>query len=227
MKTCEKCKLSISGSFTKCPLCQNTLTKPAEGQRRDETDIDVFPFVPFVSQKHGLLFRIVQLCSAVAVIVSALVNYLLPQSGFWSLFVAAGVACLWLSIIISIRKRNNILKNLSYQVTAASVVSVLWDLFTGWHGWSVDYVIPIAFVTGMLAIAILARILKMKTENYIIYSLLLILYGIIPIAFVASGLSTIVYPALICVACSLVLLAVLLIFEGKNMAEELYRRLHL
>jgi MFS superfamily sulfate permease-like transporter len=103
----------------------------------------------------------------------------------------------------------------------------LWDVFTGWHGWSVDYVIPIAFASVMTATAILARILKMPTETYMVYSVLLILYGIIPAIFVLSGLSTIIYPSLICVAGSLLSLAALLIFESRNMIEELKRRLHL
>ncbi|MDR1891397.1 MAG: DUF6320 domain-containing protein, partial [Oscillospiraceae bacterium] len=147
--------------------------------------------------------------------------------GFWSLFVVAGVACLWLSLIFAIRKRHNILKNLTYQVTIVSILSVLWDIFTGWHGWSVDFVIPIAFVSAMSATAILARILKMRAGTFIIYSFLLIIYGIVPAVFVLSGLCAVVYPSLTCAAYSLLSLSALLIFEGKNMAEELKRRLHL
>jgi hypothetical protein len=221
MKTCEKCAVSVSGGFGKCPLCQNTLI----GEEQNE--YETFPFIPLVINKHSLLFRLLLLCSALAVIISFTVNWMLPQSGFWSLFVVAGVACLWVSLLTAIRKRHNILKNLSYQVTIISILSVLWDVFTGWHGWSVDYVVPIAFTSVMTATAILARILKMQTETYMVYSVLLIVYGIIPAIFVLSGLSAIIYPSLICVAGSLLSLAALLIFEGRNMIEELKRRLHL
>jgi len=221
MKTCEKCAVSVSGGFIKCPLCQNALI--GENQNEYET----FPFVPLVRHKHGLLFRLLLLCSAAIVIASFIINWMLPRSGLWSLFIIAGVACTWLGIIIAIRKRHNILKNLTYQVTIVSILSVLWDICTGWYCWSVNFVIPIAFVCAMSVTAILARILKMQTETYIIYSFLLIIYGIIPAIFVMSGLSTIIYAPLICVACSLFLFAALLIFEGKNMIEELKRRLHL
>ena len=74
---------------------------------------------------------------------------------------------------------------------------------------------------------ILARVIKMQTGTYIIYSVLLILYGIIPAVFLFNGLCAVVYPSLICAACSLVSLATLLIFEGRNMTAELKRRLHL
>ena len=223
MKFCEKCGVSVSGGFEKCPLCQNTLTQKDQPGNEYET----FPFVPFALRKHNLLFRLLLLCSAALVIFSFTVNWMFPESGFWSLFVIAGVVCVWLALAVAIRKRNNTLKNLSYQVTIVSIFSVFWDIFTGWRGWSVDFVIPIAFVTAMSVTAIISRILKMETENYIIYSFLLMIYGILPAVFVLSGFVGIVYPSLICVACSLFSFAALMIFEGQNMIEELKRRLHL
>jgi hypothetical protein len=232
MKTCEKCAVSVTGGFVKCPLCQNTLTGQREGEDRKEggenrSGAETFPFIPLARQEHSLLFRALQLCSVAVVIAALTINGMLPRSGFWSLFVVAGVACVWLSLAIAIRKRHNILKNVSYQVTVIGILSVLWDVFTGWHGWSVDFVIPIAFMSAMLATAILARILTLQAGSYIIYLFLLILYGIVPAFFVLSGLSIVVFPSLLCVAGSLFSLAALLIFEGRNMIEELKRRLHL
>lgn len=213
--------VTVTGDFDKCPLCQNTLT--GETQPGNET----FPYIPVVKYEHGKLNRMLQLCSALVVITSLSVNWMLPKSGFWSLFVLAGVACLWLSVGISIRKRHNILKNMSYQVTAVGILSVLWDVFTGWRGWSVNFVIPITFVSAMLTTAILARVLKMQVNAYIIYLCLLILYGIIPTVFILCGWVNVVYPSLICVAGSLFSLAALFIFQGRNMIEELKRRMHL
>lgn len=221
MKVCEKCAVTVSGDFEKCPLCQNTLT--GDSPHGDE----VFPFVPIVKYEHSLLYRLIQLYSAAVVVASFTINWMLPKSGFWSLFVIAGVACVWLSVSIAVRKRHNILKNMMYQVTIISILSVLWDFSTHWHGWSIDFVIPIAFVSVMSATSILARVLKMQAGSYIIYLVLLILYGVIPAAFVLNGWSRIVYPSLICVAASLFSLASLFIFEGASMTEELKRRLHL
>ena len=220
MKICEKCVVSVNGNFEKCPLCQHRLI--GEGQSEN-----VFPFIPLMKHKHSFLYKMVQLCSAMAVIIAVFVNLMLPQSGFWSLFVIAGVACMWISLIIAVRKRHNILKNLAYQVNIVSALSILWDVFTGWYGWSIDFVVPIAFASVMAATTILARVLKMQANDYMVYMCLLIFYGIIPAIFIGVGLSTIIYPSLICVAASLLSLAALLIFEGSNMMAELKRRLHL
>lgn len=221
LKTCKKCAVAVSGNNEKCPLCQNMLS--GDGQN----DNEVFPFVPIVRYEHGLLFRLLQLCSAAIVIVAFTVNWMIPENGFWSLFVIAGVGCLWLSLTIAIRKRNNVLKNLTYQVTIVSILSVLWDIFTGWHGWSIDFVIPITFAAAMSVTTILSRILKLQTETYMIYLVLLILYGIIPAVFILTGFSQNIYPSVVCVAGSLFSFAALLIFEGRNMIEELKRRMHL
>ena len=220
MRICEKCLVSVKGNFAKCPLCQYILV--GEGQSEN-----VFPFIPLMKHKHSFLYKMVQLCSAAAVIAAVIVNLMLPQRGFWSLFVIAGVVCMWISLIIAVRKRHNILKNLAYQVNIISALSILWDVFTGWYGWSVDFVIPIAFASVIAATTILARVLKMQASDYMIYMCLLILYGIIPAVFIGIGLSTVIFPSLICVAASLLSLAALLIFEGRNMMSELRRRLHL
>lgn len=221
MKSCKKCAVTVAGNHEQCPLCRNTLV--GEGDAANET----FPFVPIVKYEHSLLYRLLQLGSAAAVISALAVNRMLPRHGFWSLFVVAGVACLWIMLSIAVRKRHHILKNVSYQVTIISILSVLWDVFTGWHGWSIDFVIPIAFVAAMCATTILARILKMHAEEYIIYLSLLILYGIIPIVFLLFDWNKIVLPSLICVAVSAFSLAALFILDGGNMVEELKRRMHL
>lgn len=220
MKECKKCMVTVSGNFEKCPLCQNKLH--GEGENGE-----VFPRIPIARYEHGLFLKILMLCSVTAAIVTAAVNLMLPESGFWSLFVIAGIACAWLSLTVAVRKRHNILKNITYQATIVSILSVFWDVFTGWRGWSVDFVIPVAFICAMSVTPVLARILKMPTGSYIIYLFLLIVYGIIPAAFVFSGLCNFIYPSMACVVISLISFAALLIFEGKNMTEELKRRLHL
>lgn len=187
----------------------------------------VFPRIPLLKHKHSFLFKMLQLGSVAAVLTSAVINWALPSTGYWSLFVIAGVVCMWLCLIFAVRKRSNILKNITYQMNIACALSILWDYFTGWYGWSVDFVVPIAFASVMAAITVLNYVFKMQTGDYIIYSFVLVFYGIIPAVFIGLGLVVIIIPSLICVAASLLSLAALLIFEGRNMAAELRRRLHL
>ena len=187
----------------------------------------IFPHIPLLKHKHVFLLKMLQLCSFAAVLAAVVINWILPQTGYWSLILIAGVACMWVSVIVAVKKRSNILKNITYQMNIACGLSVLWDYFTGWHGWSVDFIVPIAFASAMAAITIVNYVLKMQTGDYIIYSFVLGFYGIIPAILMRAGLVNMAIPSLICVAASLLSLATLLIFEGRNMAAELRRRLHL
>lgn len=155
MKYCEQCKVSVTGQRSRCPLCQSVLRD--EGEPYEE----VFPVIPTVYNRFQFFFKLLIFASAVLGIVSAVINLLLPQSGVWSLFVLGGIGCLWVFLFIAVRKRNNIPKNILWQVAVTILFCLLWDLFTGWHGWSVDYVVPSICVAAMAALAVTAKVFRL------------------------------------------------------------------
>jgi hypothetical protein len=221
MKFCSKCKVSVAGQRKYCPLCQREL------QGLDTNDHEIFPEIPTIFHQYNLFFRILILLSVIASIISILINMLIPSRIWWSFFVAAGIGCFWLSMAIAISKRRNIPKNILYQVVDIAALAVLWDLFTGWRGWSIDYVIPIACTVAMLSMAIIAKVTNLQVKDYIIYLVIDGLFGIVPFVFTFTGLLSERFPSLICVAASIISLVALLLFHGDDMRTELRRRLHL
>ena len=218
---CEKCKVTVAGKRQRCPLCQGTLTQT---QERSE---EVFPDVPTIYHQYGMFIRLLLFTSVALAVISVAVNLMLPQTGWWSFFVVLGVGCLWVSLAFAVRKRSNIPKNMMYQVFTISILSIVWDALTGWHGWSIDYVIPIVCVAAMLSLGILARVLHMPIQDYMVYLMIDMVFGMVQIVFYLTGCLRVMYPSLICVAVSVISLAGLLIFEGSAMRAELRRRLHL
>lgn len=87
------------------------------------------------------------LCLAIAVI-CGMINFMMAGVLNWFWFAGAGCACAWLVVMVAYYKRRNILKNEMWQLLLISVIVILWDRFTGWKGWSVDFVIPF----GILAV---------------------------------------------------------------------------
>jgi hypothetical protein len=174
-----------------------------------------------------LFFRILILSSVAVGVVSVMLNVMFPTAVWWSLFVVAGIACFWAGTAIAISKRTNIPKNILYQVVLVSALAVLWDNWMHWHAWSVNYVIPVVCIGAMISMAIIAKVTNLRVRDYMIYLIIDGLFGIIPIIFYFTGLLTVQYPSLICVAASIISLVALLIFEGENMRGELKRRLHL
>ena len=220
MKYCEKCRVNVEGNFAFCPLCQNEL-RDLGGENQE-----YFPYVPTIYHQYNVLFRILILLSIVAGVTCVTINLLFPDSGWWSLFVIAGLVCLWISLSIGIRKRKNIPKNTMYQVVILSMIGVLWDLFTGWHGWSLDYVIPIVCLCAILTFFILHRIFGIRQSDLMIYLVMDSVFGILPVVFFFTGLLHIPYPSLICTAVSIIFLSALLLFRGDSLLAELKRRLH-
>lgn len=220
MKYCNNCKVHVAGNRKNCPLCQEILV----GEKfKDE----VFPKISFVYKEHGLFFKVMLLVAIIIASVSVAINILLPQKGAWSLFVLGGLGSVWASMITAINKRSNIPKNIVYQVMIISVIVVLWDLLTGWKGWSITYVIPFVCFSAMISMAIISKVLKLYVEDYILYIIIDGLFGLVQIIFIFTGGLSVLYPSLICIVTSVISLSTILIFEEKKLRAEIKRRLHM
>jgi len=218
---CENCNVTVKGSNLVCPLCGGIL----QGQGNQEEE--AFPHVPTIYQEFHIFIRILIMISFSMVVISFAINAILTKESRWSFFVAAGILCMWISLIFIIRKRNNIPKTIVWQVVLISILSVLWDYSIGWRGWSIDYVIPTICVVAMIVMAIAAKILKIGVRNLIIYLLVDGIFGFVPIIFLLFGWLSVGYPSVICVTVSAINLLALIIFEGENMKSELDKRMHI
>lgn len=221
MRYCKKCKVTVSVPRNQCPLCQNQIISDG----KPETDTETFPRVPLVHHKYGLALRILMFISFVAITVCVTVNALLPFRSFWSLIVILGVVGMWLSIYTAIRKRRNVSKNLLWQAVLVSALVVAIDWSSGWHKWSINYVVPSVFVFTLLSNSIILLIMHRRVYDFIIYLVVDGLLGLIPLLFIITGWANVIWPSLVCVLLSLTLLAAILIFV-RNMDYELKKRLH-
>lgn len=221
MQYCEKCKVSIHGHREYCPLCQERLS----GSGRDSAE--VFPFVENPLQKYHLVMRLIIFISFAIAVVSVTVNVMFPVGYKWSIFVVAAIPCMWLCLYSVMLRRGNTPKNILWMVFLLSVLAVGWDFFTGWHRWSLNYVIPVLCMLAMGAMAVIAKVFHLRSADYMIYFILDSLFGIVPLLFLLTGWATIAYPSVVCVAASVLSLAALLTFEGENLILEIKKRLHI
>ena len=160
-------------------------------------------------------------------IISIAVNILLPQSGHWSLFVLFGVICFWLTTNICIKKRQIISQNIAAEAVIISILCVIWDKFTGWHGWSVDYVIPIIFSWAMLGLFVATKILKIKMPDYVFSFVICIFFGLAPFILCITGVTKILIPSVICIALSIISFITLVLYDGKELVLTLSKKFHI
>lgn len=220
MKYCNCCQLNIRGNQAKCPLCKNKLPISEKDYE------DILPEIPPSFESH-LAVKIMIFLSIAIVVISYTLQYIFHSKTNWTIFVLFGLLNMWLSAILVIQKRHHIVKNIMWQVTVVSVLSVIWDLITGWRGWSLDFVIPISCVVAMLVMYLTAKVMHLSVRDYIVYFLLDGLFGIIPIAFILFGWVNVIYPSIICVAISILFTSAIFIFHGENIKNELGKRMHL
>ena len=141
--------------------------------------------------------------------------------------VLAGVGAAWAATAQAIRRRSSFCKHILYQVVTVGLVVVLFDLMTGFHRWSFNYVIPLMCTLTMLVIAAIAVTGHRMVSNYIIYMVLSAVFGIVPILFVLFHWTDVLWPTVFTAAASIIYLAGLLLFIGRDTVSELKKRLHL
>ena len=142
----------------------------------------------------------------------------------------------------TIYHRHNLLIRLSLFLSIAVCVICLtlnlliwpqrwWSLFVlagvGFGHWSFNYVIPALCVFAMVVIAIIAAMGHRSISNYIIYMVVSAVFGLIPLLFLLPRWTTILWPTVLCAAVSVIYLAGLGLFVGRDTWQELHKRLHM
>lgn len=164
-------------------------------------------------------------CIAAACI-CVMVNIIFTPHIRWSAFVIGGAFSMWVALALGFFKRHNLLKNGIWQMLILPLVCVAWDLCTGWHAWSVDYVMPCIIFTVQISILIITKLQKLSVEDYMIYHILAGLIGLIPGILVLLGVTHFYLFCVLCSGISFLWLMALLIFRGKDLFTELYKKLH-
>ena len=219
MLHCEKCGIQLSGSSKRCPLCQSLLTGTPEE--------DSYPSIEETSRPYWLAMRLAGLFTIVVLAICIAVNYCFPQGGWWFLFVASGLASVWLVIGVALWKRRNPLKAVAWLLLVVSVLVLLWDWRTGFRGWSLNFVLPSFIPCMQIAVAANTRALRLSTSDYLLYLGICVFAGFLPLIPLLCGMLWMVYPSVICVSFSAILLSALILFRGSALKAELIRRTHI
>ncbi|WP_213818829.1 DUF6320 domain-containing protein [Garciella nitratireducens] len=219
MQYCNHCKVQIRGNQRKCPLCNSLLIKGNNEQA-------IFPKIPPFYKKH-LAMKIMIFVSITAIIGSFAIYRMIPAHVNWPILVLFGLLSMWISLLVTIKNRYHISKNILWQVAIVSILSIFWDWKTGWAGWSLNYVIPTVSVSAMFVMYVIAKIMKLSTRDYILSLFSDALLGIIPIVFLLFNWVDIIYPSIICATISIIFIAAILIFQGENIKSELSKKMHL
>ena len=164
------------------------------------------------------------LCLAIAVI-CGMINFMMAGVLNWFWFAAAGCVCAWLIVYVAYMKRRSILKNEMWQLLIITFLCVLWDHFTGWRGWSIDFVFPFGALAVLTSIPVIAKINHLEREEYLYYLIQAAIIGCVPAILTAAGMITYTWPSVLSTGISFLTLAGLFIFRTKDILREIRKKL--
>lgn len=219
MASCEKCGIDVSEPRKNCPLCGGNLKNAGEGEY-------VFPNVQPKSQ-FRLLYALAALVLIAASLICVAINVSGAGSGFWSAFVVAGALSAGVALVMFERKKGNIFSSIAWQTAVISAMSFAWDYFTGFHRWSLEYVIPIIYICAVVAAGLISLIVKPCVQDCMLYITVNCFFGIAPLMFIIFDTVRTKLPSALCFTFSMIELSVLVIFYGGAMRDELIRRFHI
>ena len=173
------------------------------------------------------VLQIFTFCCIAAIVISMMTDIIISPGVHWSVFVAAGCVTMWLTMAVGYVKRFNLLKNAAWQLLIMSGICVLWDLGTGWRGWSVNIGIPDICLLILVVMLIISRIRSLSPREYMIYYVMAAVYSmILPLILLVTGVIHYRTPSVICIGCSFLLLIGLILFKRKEFKEEMHKKFH-
>ena len=219
MAKCNNCNIEILDETEYCPLCRSVLA-------HSDTMENMYPDVRFRMRRLTLVSNIYLFLAICLEGVLIYINFITKPQIWWC--VISGVALLYFYLVL----RYAILGKSGYRskiitLTILAVLSAIaMDIISGFHGWSVDYVLPAGIVIVDVVILCLMYFNRRNWQSYIIdqltalvacgVMLILMLFNVITFPYYAIGVQLF----------TVLLFAGTMIIGDRKARQELIRRFH-
>lgn len=120
MNKCNKCNVYINTKTNKCPLCGCNI-KIKNGE-------NVFPHVNYLDKKYHLMKKILLFLSLCGIFISLYINYSIVHTLSWSYFVVLGIITFWVTLLISLNSRKNLIKMLFLEMVILIALSLIFGI---------------------------------------------------------------------------------------------------
>ena len=222
MTRCENCNVSLPDSPSVCPLCGNAV----EGGGKSASAY--FPNLkPHINSRRRKFVRLLAFLSVCVIIVCVTINLLVHRGGLWSIFVVAGIGSFWADFAVMAKRYRNPIKSMVWQTLLLSAIAFIWDIATGFKGWSIDFVYPIVCSCSSISIFFGIKLFKLDLRDYILYIIMDCILGVLPIVISFILKRQMILPSVISFMVSAILFAILLFFRWKELNNEVKRRMHI
>lgn len=219
---CEDCNVYVDACLKKCPLCKKVLTE-------NPSDDTMYPEVTKVKyiDKRDLNTDMLMFLTFVVIGICALVNVLTWHGVLWIVTVAAGLFFVWVLVKIVVMSDMFAGTKAFVQVLALFALAISIDYTAGFRGWSYEYVLPFILIASIVYIDLYSFFHKSYWRDNLLYAILFVALGFIPLVLYLTGLTHAFVPAVLSAVASVVTILGMLRFMVRQIRNEMRKRLHM
>lgn len=220
MSRCRQCNIEVLDVTERCPLCNAVLEPTVELE-------NMYPDIRVKTKKLVLFSRVYLFLAVVAEFILIDVSMFSEIPSF--VYIICGLALFYGYMVI----RYAIIGKSGYKAKAlvliatAVILLVAVDFAVGYHGWSVNYVLPSGILLMDAVILALMVINRQNWQSYLMMQIFMVLCGVAAIILCAVGVVTSPLLSIIALNCSVFLFLGTVIIGGRRARVELARRFHI
>ena len=183
---------------------------------------------PYIKNRlsRSMLIRLISYIAASLSIICLLIDHLVPTGSPWAFISVAAIAYAWVSLVNILRYTPNPASIVLCQLLGIGALVFFIDYLTGFHLWSVNYVIPFLIIAAALAVTLMIVISPTRYRSNTIYQPVIALFGIFSVLLWAFGWSAVEWPAVAASGVSLLCFSAMLVFSSRRTRHELKKRFH-
>jgi hypothetical protein len=205
----------------RCPLCKHVLeTDGAQMENR-------YPDARVVTQRFRFVENLFLFLSIALACVLLFVNYQTDPAILWSPVVVLVLFYANVVLRLAIVGKNGYMFKIVSLVILAVMTLLGIDYLTGYHGWSLKYVLPAGILALDLAIIILMLVNRRNWQSYMMAQLFTIVLSLVPVILQRAGVVRSTCLIWIAFLASVLLFAGTVILGDRRARTELKRRFHI
>jgi hypothetical protein len=206
-----------------CPLCHTILNA--------ETSKDPIPAMdyPEIFRKVRAMTFFARILLTVCFVTSMITVAVNVQSGgmAWSAIVSASLFYVYFLILIMSSKKTGYMSRINLTLLLTLSLTIIIDVVCDFKGWSVNFCLPSTIIICNVVALLLMIINRRNWQSYMMYQLITVFLGLVPVLLVKLGIVT--HPVLseIAFISSVSVFLGTLIIGGGAARAELGRRFHI
>ncbi len=220
MSKCKKCGINVLDKTEICPLCKCVI-------EQDENSRNIYPDIRFQVQKLHFAVRIFLFLAIIVEVLLVYLNQKFYNGVWWSVITGAGFAYVYfLARFVILNDNAGYRSKLFTLIFFAILYVILIDYIIGYHGWSVNFVLPGGLLFVDAVIIALMFINRRNWQSYIMLEIGMIFLSAIPLLLMKFDIITETFISGLAFAISVFVFLGTFIIGDRRARVELKRRFH-